>query len=40
MPTVRAVVRDAGAAQNHFSSFVLGIVQESGVPDEPGGAID
>ena len=27
MPTVRKVVRDAGAAQNHFSSFVLGIVK-------------
>jgi Protein of unknown function (DUF1592)/Protein of unknown function (DUF1588)/Protein of unknown function (DUF1595)/Protein of unknown function (DUF1587)/Protein of unknown function (DUF1585)/Planctomycete cytochrome C len=27
MPTVRKVVRDAGAAQNHFSSFVVGIVK-------------
>src|SRR5258708_23603449 len=27
MPTVRKIVRDAGTAQNHFSSFVLGIVK-------------
>ena len=27
MPTVRRIVRDAGANQNHFSSFVLGIVK-------------
>jgi hypothetical protein len=27
MPTVRKVVRDAAAAQNHFSAFVLGIVK-------------
>jgi hypothetical protein len=27
MPTVRRIVRDAGSAQNHFSSFVLGIVK-------------
>jgi len=27
MPTVRRVVRDAGAADNHFSSFVIGIVK-------------
>jgi hypothetical protein len=27
MPTVRRIVRDAGAAQNHFSSYVLGIVR-------------
>ncbi|HYT69099.1 MAG TPA: DUF1592 domain-containing protein [Vicinamibacterales bacterium] len=27
MPVVRHVVRDAGANQNHFSSFVLGIVK-------------
>ena len=27
MPTVRKVVRDAGATQNHFSSFVVGIVK-------------
>ncbi|HYT74255.1 MAG TPA: DUF1592 domain-containing protein, partial [Vicinamibacterales bacterium] len=27
MPTVRKVVRDAGVNQNHFSSFVLGIVK-------------
>jgi hypothetical protein len=27
MPTVRKIVRDAAPAQNHFSSFVLGIVK-------------
>ncbi len=27
MPVVRHIVRDAGANQNHFSSFVLGIVK-------------
>ena len=27
MPTIREIVRDAGASQNHFSSFVLGIVK-------------
>ena len=27
MPTVRKIVRDAGSAQNRFSSFVLGIVK-------------
>ena len=36
MPTVRRVVRDAGAAQNHFSSFVIGDREEPGVSHEPG----
>jgi uncharacterized protein DUF1592/uncharacterized protein DUF1588/uncharacterized protein DUF1587/uncharacterized protein DUF1585/uncharacterized protein DUF1595/cytochrome c len=27
MPTIRKIVRDAAPAQNHFSSFVLGIVK-------------
>jgi hypothetical protein len=27
MPTVRAIVREAGANNNHFSSFVAGIIK-------------
>ena len=27
MPTVRAIVRDAGATDNRFSAFVLGVVK-------------
>ena len=27
MPTVRRIVREAGANQNHFSSYALGIVK-------------
>ena len=27
MPTIRKIVRDAAPAQNHFSSFILGIVK-------------
>jgi hypothetical protein len=30
MPTVRTIVRDAGAAQNKFSAFVLGVVKSPG----------
>jgi hypothetical protein len=39
MPLVRKIVREAGANQNHFSSFVLGIVRSpafrmSRMPDQ------
>ena len=36
MPAVRAIVRDAAKQQHRMSAFILGVVEQPGVSDEPG----